>query len=101
MMTMMMRMVMMVMIKMEAVAVEEREGGREGKKTSHTELIFLHFLIIYYIIHSLWLLICVDMCIYLFVIIMCFNRLPLWSSVWSSWPQIQRSGFDSRHYQIF
>jgi hypothetical protein len=25
----------------------------------------------------------------------------LWSSGQSSWPQIQRSGFDSRHYQIF
>jgi hypothetical protein len=26
---------------------------------------------------------------------------PLWSSSQSSWLQIQRSGFDSRHYQIF
>jgi hypothetical protein len=26
---------------------------------------------------------------------------PLWSSGHSSWLQIQRSGFDSRHYQIF
>jgi hypothetical protein len=26
---------------------------------------------------------------------------PLWSSDQSSWLQIQRSGFDSRHYQIF
>jgi hypothetical protein len=26
---------------------------------------------------------------------------PLWSSGQSSWIQIQRSGFDSRHYQIF
>jgi hypothetical protein len=26
---------------------------------------------------------------------------PLWSSGQSSWLQIQRSGFDSRHYQIF
>jgi hypothetical protein len=26
---------------------------------------------------------------------------PLWSSGQSSWPQIQRSGFDYRHYQIF
>jgi hypothetical protein len=25
----------------------------------------------------------------------------LWSSVQSSWLQIQRPGFDSRHYQIF
>jgi hypothetical protein len=29
------------------------------------------------------------------------KRLPLWSSGQSSWLQIQRSGFDSRHYQIF
>jgi hypothetical protein len=28
-------------------------------------------------------------------------RLPLWSSGQSSWLHIQRSGFDSRHYQIF
>jgi hypothetical protein len=26
---------------------------------------------------------------------------PLWSSGHSSWLQIHRSGFDSRHYQIF
>jgi hypothetical protein len=26
---------------------------------------------------------------------------PLWSSGQSSWLQIQRSGFGSRHYQIF
>jgi hypothetical protein len=26
---------------------------------------------------------------------------PLWSSDQSSWLQIERSGFDSRHYQIF
>jgi hypothetical protein len=26
---------------------------------------------------------------------------PLWSSSQSSWLQIQRSGFDSRRYQIF
>jgi hypothetical protein len=29
------------------------------------------------------------------------SRLPLWSSGQSSWLQIQRSGFDSRRYQIF
>jgi hypothetical protein len=28
-------------------------------------------------------------------------RPPLWSGGQSSWLQIQRSGFDSRHYQIF
>jgi hypothetical protein len=28
-------------------------------------------------------------------------RPPLWSSGQGSWLQIQRSGFDSRHYQIF
>jgi hypothetical protein len=28
-------------------------------------------------------------------------RPPLWSSGQSSWLQIQRSGFDSRRYQIF
>jgi hypothetical protein len=27
--------------------------------------------------------------------------MPLWSSGQSSWLQIQRFGFDSRHYQIF
>jgi hypothetical protein len=26
---------------------------------------------------------------------------PLWSSGQSSWLQIQRSGFDFKHYQIF
>jgi hypothetical protein len=37
----------------------------------------------------------------------CFNgyimctRPPLWSSGQSSWLQIQRSGFDSRCYQVF
>jgi hypothetical protein len=30
-----------------------------------------------------------------------YVRLPLWSSGQSSWLQIQRSGFDSRRYQIF
>jgi hypothetical protein len=29
------------------------------------------------------------------------KRPPLWSSSQSSWLQIQRSGFDSRRYQIF
>jgi hypothetical protein len=29
------------------------------------------------------------------------SRPPLWSSGQSSWLQIQRPGFDSRHYQIF
>jgi hypothetical protein len=29
------------------------------------------------------------------------SRPPLWSSGQSSWLQIQRSGFDCRHYQIF
>jgi hypothetical protein len=29
------------------------------------------------------------------------SRPPLWSSCQSSWLQIQRSGFDSRHYQFF
>jgi hypothetical protein len=29
------------------------------------------------------------------------KRPPLWSSDQSSWPQIQRSGFDSRRHQIF
>jgi hypothetical protein len=29
------------------------------------------------------------------------SRLPLWSSGQSSWLQIQRFGFDFRHYQIF
>jgi hypothetical protein len=35
---------------------------------------------------------------------MCYveeSRPPLWSSGHSSWLQIQRSGFDSRCYQIF
>jgi hypothetical protein len=26
---------------------------------------------------------------------------PMWSSGQSSWQQVRRSGFDSRHYQIF
>jgi hypothetical protein len=30
-----------------------------------------------------------------------FVRPPLWSSGQSSWLQIQKSGFDSRHYKIF
>jgi hypothetical protein len=30
-----------------------------------------------------------------------FCRPPLWSSSQTSWLQIQRSGFDSRRYQIF
>jgi hypothetical protein len=29
------------------------------------------------------------------------KRPPLWSSGHGSWPQIQRSGFDSRRYHIF
>jgi hypothetical protein len=29
------------------------------------------------------------------------NEPPLWSSDQSSWQQIQRSGFDSRRYQVF
>jgi hypothetical protein len=29
------------------------------------------------------------------------SRPPLWSSCQSSWLQIQKLGFDSRHYQIF
>jgi hypothetical protein len=29
------------------------------------------------------------------------HRPPLWSSGQSSWLQIRRPGFDSRHYQIF
>jgi hypothetical protein len=33
--------------------------------------------------------------------IILLHRPPLWSSGQSSWLQIQRSGFDSRYYQIF
>jgi hypothetical protein len=33
--------------------------------------------------------------------IMALHRPPLWSSGQSSWLQIRRTGFDSRHYQIF
>jgi hypothetical protein len=36
-----------------------------------------------------------------FVISCSSGRPPLWSSGQSSWLQIQRSGFDSRSYQIF
>jgi hypothetical protein len=36
-----------------------------------------------------------------FLIVCCDTWLPLWSSGQSSWLQIQRSRFDSRHYQIF
>jgi hypothetical protein len=35
------------------------------------------------------------------ILIMLLLWLPLWSSGHSSWQQIQRSGFDSRRYQIF
>jgi hypothetical protein len=28
-------------------------------------------------------------------------QFPIWSSDQISWIQIQRSGFDSRHYQVF
>jgi hypothetical protein len=35
------------------------------------------------------------------IIIIIIIRPPLWSSGKRSWLQIQRSGFDSRHYQIF
>jgi hypothetical protein len=38
--------------------------------------------------------------IYEYIYIYIF-RPPLWSSNQSSWLQIQRSGLDSRHYQIF
>jgi hypothetical protein len=36
-----------------------------------------------------------------FALVTEINRLPLWYSGQSSWLQIQRSGFDSRRYQIF
>jgi hypothetical protein len=36
-----------------------------------------------------------------FVNIVMYIRPPLWSSGQSSWLQIRRPGFDSRHYQIF
>jgi hypothetical protein len=35
------------------------------------------------------------------IILAIFDGPPLWSSGQSSWLQIQRSGFDSRRYQIF
>jgi hypothetical protein len=37
----------------------------------------------------------------MFLEISCYRRPPLWSSSQSSWLKIQRSGFDSLHYQIF
>jgi hypothetical protein len=36
-----------------------------------------------------------------FSLLIFWRRLPLWTSSQSSWVQIQRSGFDSRRYQIF
>jgi hypothetical protein len=36
-----------------------------------------------------------------FLIVCSVVRPPLWSSGQSSWLQIQRSGFDSQHYQVF
>jgi hypothetical protein len=36
-----------------------------------------------------------------FYVVVLSHRPPLWSSCQSSWLQIQRSGFDSRRYQIF
>jgi hypothetical protein len=38
---------------------------------------------------------------YIYIYIYIYKRSPLWSSGLSSWLQIQRSGFDSRRYQIF
>jgi hypothetical protein len=38
---------------------------------------------------------------YIFVILQKQRRPPMWSSGQSSWLQIRRPGFDSRHYQIF
>jgi hypothetical protein len=37
----------------------------------------------------------------MFFVLFCVVRPPLWSSSQSSWLQVQRSGFDSRRYQIF
>jgi hypothetical protein len=37
----------------------------------------------------------------IYFMLVLFLRLPLWSSGQSSWLQIQRSGFDTRCYQIF
>jgi hypothetical protein len=34
-----------------------------------------------------------------FIKVLCLQRPPLWSSGQSSWLQIRRPGFDSRHYQ--
>jgi hypothetical protein len=39
--------------------------------------------------------------IYYFILDVDYKRPPLWSSGQSSWLQILRPGFDSRHYQIF
>jgi hypothetical protein len=49
----------------------------------------------------MWQGVVLQITVYLFILI-CFdvNRPPLWSSGQSSRLQIQRSGFDSRHYQI-
>jgi hypothetical protein len=43
-------------------------------------------------------------CFFLYILFTCMKITvgpPLWSSGQSSWLQIQRSGFDSRRYQIF
>jgi hypothetical protein len=55
---------------------------------SRTEVIQYHF--IYWIV-----------CIRALAILLEFTRCSLWSSGQSFWLQIQRSRFDSRHYQIF
>jgi hypothetical protein len=49
----------------------------------------------------LWGTNCIYIYIYIYIYYVEESRLPLRSSGQSSWLQIQRSGFDSRRYQIF
>jgi hypothetical protein len=55
---------------------------------------FLHH--IFLNIFSVTKPVCIDI-----LSVRCMGRPPLWHSGQSSWIQIQRSGFDFRHYQIF
>jgi hypothetical protein len=48
-------------------------------------------------LHSFWLTF-LPQC-YVNIIVIPYLRPPLWSSGQSSWLQIRRPGFDSRHYQ--
>jgi hypothetical protein len=50
---------------------------------------------------SAWIGTGTNVCVYITLNIMCLGWPPLWSSGQSSWLHTQKSGFDSRPYQIF